>query len=109
MAVCGKHGFIAEFYLSLEDQSRVFPQMFNGRDANTIAHIEESDFAVATSNGLHIFDMDSGNEKANYLSGLKIYAITYLGNGHVLTGAGREYHIVDVKDGVTRKVAVADS
>lgn len=46
----------------------MFPEMVNGKGACTILKMDGSDFAVGTSGGgLHVVDMDSGQDKIHLL------------------------------------------
>lgn len=81
-----------------------------------------SDFIIGTAGeGLQVVDLKKGVHKLNFLKDKCIRSIAYAGNSKVITGTGEfdhvnriwndnyTIHFVDIKNGVTRKVADVDS
>lgn len=89
--------------------------MFKGKQATTIVKVTDSVFAVGTDgDGLHIVNMDDGQDKLHLLQGTIIKGMAFVGKGEVLIGAGEEkdsklincaFHLVDTLNGLTRKMA----
>lgn len=91
--------------------------MFNGKNASTILKMEGSDYAVGTEDGMHVVNMDSGEDNLHVLQGMIATGMTYVGDQQVLVGAGEYkdyvfikcgYYLEDTKNGDTNKLADTD-
>lgn len=98
----------------------MLPMMFNGKDAEIILKVGASDYIVGTTfeDGFHVVDMKRGVEKLHLFKNIIVTGMLYVGNSLVFSGTREwkdgsrldcEYHLVDFKNEVIRKVANAET